>query len=388
MLNIFILLSIYEVSQYISGEHFFTSFPTLEYGFNKNADILLNISKLNSSLIFGFATKEEINHISSLPDLTYYCSNSIELSEHCLKIDFDQIFYFEISKKNILTPYIYSCSNVNQFNLTLEITNGKNNLDYRCQNAMIYSLVFSILYFIIGISFFIYCLILRRTEWFKFIFIIFIIIFFGLEEILFYAYFIRNKDKEYFDVSNSQFYLNTAFIFFKFASILVLSLYNSSLYDSFMKSTKIRTYSLIYWAISSAFLIIVLVFVIININNNESRLISFFVPSVFYLLFVVSQSILLNPFSIYKIANLFFTFGNYFTFSMNSFYTQEMKEQINPYLMILGLNIASIIIQVITLFLLLFGFIYDGFKSSNKNDDDLSGKAELSDQSFSSDISK
>lgn len=391
MINIFLFLSYYTINEHVSSESYFTVFSNLGYGFKKESFITLVINNSINEMIFGLATKDEIKYIESLGNDNYYCTGYDSLAEinYIFLSSVTGFVSLTIPTKRVLYPFSYECSGANDFTLSIHIENGKNSLDYRCQTAMIYSLVFSILYFVIGVSFLIYWIIYRKSEIFKFILIFSIIIFFGLEEILFYAYFVKNDKHEYFDTSNSRFYLRTAFIIFKFASLLLLSLYNSSLYNPFRSLLKIRKPFLIYWAISSIFLIIVIIFVIIN---EKSRLTKFFIPSIFYFLFIISQAILPNPISFTKIANIFYTLGNYFTFSMSSCYIQEMKAEKNAYLLIIDLNLASIIIQIITVALLLIGFIYNN-NAANKvhedeNDHDLANKSDLSDQSFSSDTQK
>ena len=352
MFQIFIFLSYYEATEYIKGDSDLTFLSKLEYGFKKNAFITFDISNLKiPSITFGFATKDEIKSIKT-PDKVS-CSAS-GIAELIFYIYDGQSFNLTIPSKKTLTPFVLSCTKSYYFDFQINITNGKNQLDNRCQTAMIYSLVFGIIYLVTGVSFLVYCLISKKKQPSIYITILIFIFSISLEEIFFYVYFTENDDKEY----SEKLFFDAYYILmtvFRFISLILISIFNMLFhhYVSFLSRNQSNITNYYFIGISS-FIALIVSFISQFFKENYFNHI---VSASFYLIFAAILFLIPSRISFSRAAVILFISGSFFTFSLRTSLLIEAEKSMNVYVMFIGLNLASIIIQILSILLLIIGFI-------------------------------
>ena len=105
MLHILFVLSYYRTTCMATSADYLTFYTQMSYGFNKNAKISLNISKITTQFVFGLATKKEMENIKAMESYFQYCDGKKILSENQYLIQNDTSLNFTIQKKNILTPF-------------------------------------------------------------------------------------------------------------------------------------------------------------------------------------------------------------------------------------------------------------------------------------------
>ena len=352
MFQIFVFLSYYETIEYISTKNSLTTFPMLEYGFKKNAILSFSISDVRiPGMSFGFGTRAEIKNLTSRRSII--CDRNYSKIQYFFNLRIER--NITIPSTGVLTPFALNCIKSNHFKLYLDFKNGKTHLDYRCQNAMIYSLVFSIIYFITGLSFLICCIIFKRKQPSMYIILTIFILFSGLEEILIYPYFKKNEDKEFPEELIYDIY-HIFISIFHFISLISLSVYNVLLhfYTSFL-SRKLEVCTKHYFiGISST------IFLIISFISQffKANYFNHIVSAVFYLIFAIIEVLIPAPISISKGAIILYIFGSFFTFALRNSLLIEANKSMSTYSMLIGLNLANIILQIISIILLLLGFSY------------------------------
>ncbi len=215
MLFLFSSLSLFSVEMYYPSHLFKDYIPKLVYGYNKNANILLKIANLSSPLILCLATESEMKKLNKLSSILSYCDSKTKITDIQFEFPTNGTVNFTIPSKSILTALFLSCEPLYKFNLSMNIINGKNHLDYRLQDAMTCSLVFSIILYFTTAVIFVYFLISLLKHRIKFDrYLIFLIISLLIASTHFLiSFIICNNEKDYEFIE-----LGTAMIFLDFFS--------------------------------------------------------------------------------------------------------------------------------------------------------------------------
>ena len=161
-------------------------------------------------MVFGLATQEELDGIASKKDKIEYCEGTHQLSKIQFLVKGNTTFTNQTSKKGFLTPYSFGCNTSYDFHLYLEYKNIHINSDYRIQNAIIYTVIFTIFYLILEICFHLYC---KRMDLFFIFFEVYFV--FTFIYFLFTSIFLilMHKDEFYDEISSSS-------IFYSFSCII------------------------------------------------------------------------------------------------------------------------------------------------------------------------
>lgn len=156
MILIFVLLERLSLKINVHSRNYFYPFQGLTYGFEKNAVIYYGFFSFETQMVFGLATNKELKEIESKGDSIEYCEGKHNLSKIQFFVVNRSAFTRNITKRMILTPYVFACNTSYNFQLELEYFNGKGHSDYRSQDAIIYTLFFASLIFIFEVLFIIY----------------------------------------------------------------------------------------------------------------------------------------------------------------------------------------------------------------------------------------
>lgn len=156
MIHFLLLLAYYKLYWTDNIESYFQKFNFLEYGFKKNATYTINFLDINTTMVFGLATKKEIAEIEKIKDIPEFCTGEFPLSRIQYLISNCSNITGKIPTKGILIPYSFTCNKNYSFVSEFDYQNGKNHLDYRCQNSIIYTLTTLILFVVFTICYIIY----------------------------------------------------------------------------------------------------------------------------------------------------------------------------------------------------------------------------------------
>lgn len=367
MLTFFFILSYYQEKIDIKADSYFTNFPLLNFGFNKNAHYSINISNLDSQMVFGLATKNEIKKIKSLQNDQQNCQGSTTLSKIQYLISKDTEINGKISSKSVLTPYSFSCNKSYTFTLNIDYINSKNHLDFRCQNMMTCMLVFSILFFVVEVFFIIYCIFYEKSKNLFHIYIDLFIIIVGSINVISYLLFNFSKNYEYFIVLFSGNYYGqivtyaqkllkviTSVLFL--VSLLIVSMINFHFYrlHSFKKFNLFDILNMLLFLLVS---LVCLTFIVV-IHVMDTGFVLFIFPASFYVLYVSFQFNISSPISMTKIASFFYIFGNFFTFALRSTFINQTSDLINTNTALIIMNVVSFVVQLFAVALFLIGYVY------------------------------
>ena len=291
---VFFVLSIYKNVFYVKASEYISSFPKMTYGYKKNTEVSLNISKITTQFVFGLAKKKEMKNINQLGSFFQYCDSHEKLSQIQFLIQNDTNLNFKIQEKNILTPFLISCDQLYKFELELEIKNGKNHLDYRCQNAMlfIYIFIFTLIGFFILLL--LYFIIFRRKDFKSFATILVFILVSIIQKIPLYFEFLKSKNVEFIMVNKR--YEN---IYISISSIILiyLCLYiniNDTIYYLYHKFY-------IFWnwfVLIIINIVLIIIILIINITTLNFFCLFFFISFIYIYCSSISKR-----YFIYKIWN-------------------------------------------------------------------------------------
>ena len=152
MLQFLLCLLYYEIDVY-DHNSYFSPLTKLEYCFNENANYSVHFTNIKEKMIFGFATHDEISNIRKVENKQAYCEGQYVLSDIQFPISADQSIQGQIPYESILIPYCFVCSKSYSFTIGFDYLNGSNQLDYRCQQLLIFTFIFTIITFIYIILF-------------------------------------------------------------------------------------------------------------------------------------------------------------------------------------------------------------------------------------------
>ena len=208
MLQLLFLLSHYSFVYSKNSSSYFQKFSFLEYGFKKNAKFNIDFGDSIPDMIFGFATKKEINEINKIKDSQNYCNGSYQLSYYQFDISNTHRVQGVINSKSILTPYAFTCSKSYSIHANIEITNDRSHIDYRVQDLTIVSLIFAIIVTIVTISYFVYSILqyFSQNRYYRFLIsVFFVFVFISFQNIIAFIFFkyLKNCNCEYFNEKTS-----------------------------------------------------------------------------------------------------------------------------------------------------------------------------------------
>ena len=202
------ILSYYTFIYSKDSASYFQKFKFLEYGFKKNAQFSINFQNVFTQMVFGLATKKEINEINKLKDLREYCTGKYQLSALQYNITLSQRINGEVKTKSILTPYAFTCDKNYSIYAKFEINNGNSNSDYRCEYMLIATIIFSVLVCCVTVFSLIYFICKCRSNTTKRYTFLILFIFIGITTINFMAVkcfsAIKNSESEYLNEKTKQ----------------------------------------------------------------------------------------------------------------------------------------------------------------------------------------
>ena len=151
MLQLLFFLSYYEQQIKVASSSYLTKFSFLEFGFKKNAQYFINFSKTAPEMVFGYATKDELEEMELSENDQLLCTGEYKLANVQTHIEGGPASITgTIPSKNKLTPFIFSCDKSYVFKIGLSYQNCKKHLDYRCQDAQVYTIFFFFIFLTIG----------------------------------------------------------------------------------------------------------------------------------------------------------------------------------------------------------------------------------------------
>lgn len=338
MINLLCILTLYRST--IISLKYFEYFKSMRYGFNKNSEITIKITNLTSPILFGLSTTKELKSMNAIETLYPYCHGETKLSEIQFLIINDTLLNFRIGKKNILTPFSISCSDIYGFIIEYNVTNGKYDLDYRYQEMITIEFIFIILFIIEAI---INILVNKLSK--KFVFrcqqVAIFFVLFTIPHVIQSIFSIFSilpsnnviLEKSFFGLFDNEFNITFICNFFYF-----FLLYCSA------NSLNLELSSIIS---SGVLFILIICLIILSIIRNT--ILAYFGIMIIYLIHVGS---LLNtpfPFPFTKIAFIFYSFVNFFGQIMRFFYDQAKEVDIT------GIITKTLLVTRI------FYFLIDGF---------------------------
>lgn len=212
MLYLFSSLSLFSVAMYYPSSLFKDYIPKLTYGYNKNANVFVEITNLSSPLILCLATKSEMKKLNTLSSVLSYCDQETKITDIQFKFRTNGSVNFTIPSKSILNALFLSCEPLYKFELSMNIINGKYHLDYRLQDIMTSSLVFSIILYAATVIFFAYVLISFLTNRIKYdrylILIIISLLFASTHALIHFIIINKNKNFEFVELEHLTIYLD------------------------------------------------------------------------------------------------------------------------------------------------------------------------------------
>lgn len=351
---IFFFLSYLYVTESFYFDEKINYLDDVEYGFKKNAKVLLNITNTTTQMVFGFATKKEIKKLKSMDLDTQYCYGKEQLTNIQFLINKSiNSYYFTIPSKSVLTPYSIPCKGMYQFYLYLEIKNGSNSLDYRYQTLMIVCLVFSILFLISGLALLIY-LFLSCEKGFNFIFchimLFFFIIMTGIDSLFIYFDFNKSKNNEFIKTDKHDFI--TSSLSYLFA---ILHLFLIHFGNTYKKGQEFYFIFISIYEIACSVCIIIII--LLHYYSKNLFLLYFLIPSIYLFMTLVTLTLAFR-FSMTRVAYWIFFGSNFFYFPMREFYFSDQHIKVNICTMLLIINYLSVISNFIVITLLLVGTLY------------------------------
>ena len=357
MFQIFVFLSYYETIEYISTKNSLTTFPMLEYGFKKNAIISVNISKLSSPFLFGFATEKEIKKLKSLESGLQYCQGQTQIASYQFFIQEDSSINFLVHSKNILTPFFVLCENVVNCYTIFNFLNGNNRLDYRLQDLKTACLVFLVLYSVLSalIIIIFFLLYLRRlkikcdlTQFFFLMAQAFFLLFIPVEMYIYFQFLSQNKNNEFINANNNYFLANI----FPFIFLTAINIYFA---DGPQKLFNLKKSIFIHiiFVVSLLILIFIKFIPTINVFFTSTHILN----SILYFIFFILNSALPRNLTLTRIAFLIYLIAGYFTYGLSFFFVFEMKIFSAGYMIYITV-ITSIIIDGICYILFSLDLFY------------------------------
>lgn len=340
------------LSYTIINESFFSTKPEKflmknAYGFNQNAKVSFNISTTASLLIFGFATKKEMNSIKTF---TYNCEENVQLAEFQFLIRNQSSINFTTTSKAILTPFYISCDELYLFNIEINITNGKNHLDYRYQKLLTILNVFSIMFFVFSVIFLIIIVYLHKVHDYQYYSIILVgfILSSALQFYMTYNELNFQKNDEFADFSEKDFIL----FLVQLISFIILIIYNS------MPSQLSEKKSQIFFYINIIVISILVALVALFLDFIKDKEISFPLSIIFYTFALGLICFNQKKISISKIATILYFIVYFFVYVMDCLFFIKEYQQIHDCVMSWVKDLMMIIINIITNILLIIGYFY------------------------------
>lgn len=212
MLCLFSSLSLFSMAMYYPSRLFRDYIPKFTYGYQKNANIFVEITNLSSPLILCLATKSEMKKLNTLSSILSHCDQKTKITDIQFNFPTNGSVNFTIPSKNVLTALFLSCEPLYKFNISMNIINGKYHLDYRLQDIMTCSLVFSIILYVISAIFIVYVLISFLTNRIKYdrylIFLIISLLFASTYVLIHYIIINKDKNYEFVELENVSLYLD------------------------------------------------------------------------------------------------------------------------------------------------------------------------------------
>lgn len=351
MIHLFFSLTLYQ--SYFSTFSKCLSIWGLQYGFKKNANVFFKISNLSSNTILGLANQKEIKELISKNFYASNCNYNEKLTEIQFLFQNDTSQNFQISSKNILQLYTFSCAENYTFQLDFEILNGKNHLDYRYQDALIYTLVFTILYFIFAITFLVFAILgckkEDRIQMKISIFLTILLIIIGFQSLFSYLLISKNNNKEFFDNVRSDGFN----IGYMISSDLLITLIYIIVYYIYLLFAFVTKSYICYFIFS-----IIIFFGLFLAPVIAQNFASFFLSGIVYLIYLGVITMIPIKFSATKIAFILISLSNFFTVIMRNFYFISGTRPYDTCKMLTSLTLTNNIIQFITIILLFVDVVY------------------------------
>ncbi|KAK8845983.1 hypothetical protein M9Y10_020921 [Tritrichomonas musculus] len=371
MIFLLFFLQYYQIELRRNSPVYFQAYPFLQYGFKKNSNYFFNFSGLTTEIIFGLATKSELKNINIHKNDPKYCQNHESLSKIQFAIFNDTEIEGKTSSKSVLTPYIFCCNETSSFTLGLNFSNGKSHLDYRCSNAIIYTLFFSAIFFIIFLGFRIYFKWYNKQESI-FYYILFDLFFvFCMKNLMNSFLLIISENNEFFSqkVPFGHFpsFVLTVFELLSYilviTELLIVFLFNFAFNQK--KPTGFCSVRVFVTIQSTNFVIICW------LQHVESNWMTYFVSLALYMLLCFLLLSVPAPFSMTKIGIILDLLGNCFTFTLRNMLFTETTNIVGTQLVFVCLNLVTLFTQISSSVCFLVGFFVCKDLYVNENDDNI-----------------
>ncbi|KAK8881281.1 hypothetical protein M9Y10_004015 [Tritrichomonas musculus] len=366
MFSILFILSYYQLYYEKKSKSYFQNLPFLEYGFNDDSKFQINFTYVKSNMIFGLATKKEILEIDKYKNSQEYCYGHQRLSKIQFNITEPTTIQGAIRLKSALTPYAFTCEKSISIAVIFNYSNIKNNLDYRCQGALTYTMLFFIFLSALTLAFVVYIIycFLKKIDFIDFRFIIlhfFIFVTFLIQNVFTYQYYTQQKDKEYFNgrMSDKDWKASIIPKQFKIKNLSV-ELINSILY--FLISLSL--YILFYDNSSTKFVIIFsLVPVVILptcfvLQMFNDKIVFKILTVILYVIFGSVTFSMPPILSLTKTAILIYLFESFITCSLGGLLLVATQELIGTHCLVLILTHLGMLTQAFSIGCLLLGLVY------------------------------
>lgn len=360
-------LCLYQAKLTSGSYKYYNYWPQLIYGFKKNADLFINISQLSSkSLVFGLATKRQINNLKYLKTMPRECASNLTFSFIQAYVERDSTITFliqndttlnlQLPSKSTLMPFATTCNEFFSFNIKINIKNGSNHLDYRLQNTMICMLVFSILYFASTLFTFIFYIIYitRKQKRHILLCLILALLLISILTLIIYFGYYNNRNDEYI----SEYTFEEIFIdFFSVLILLLLYIFNS--YD-------LTRFSKAHWT-NFVIGIILLILSIVWLLTDH------FVSSSLHLVYFVLFALIPRVHVLRKISVLIYIIGCFFEFPLKSNLLKEASTLYPKGVLMMNVDIIFVVFTTVSIALLLVDTFYlkrknfNGFSLSQEN---------------------
>lgn len=363
MIHLLFFLSYYEEQIEVASLNHFTKFPYLEFGFKKNAQYFLNFSKTAPEMVFGYATKDELEEIEYYKNDQSYCKGDKELSKVQNYILGGPIsVQGTIPSKDKFTPFIFSCDKSYTFKIGLNYQNTKRHLDYRCQDAQIYTIFFFFVFLITTISVSIYFKYLKQlTPTLNLYLLLIIFIVFTIQNFASFCSLTIKNDWEYLyrDTKNSYKNEFTQSMTFVVSRSCIIVVFLDFIYINFLRCKKENEFDsyhrIICTLISSVGAIGAVVTSIFS--DKFSIVIPFFAS--FYCFFIGGFLSFQTPVTFFKIAVAAYQIVMIFEFYYITVYSCH-PNSITKHVPLFHSIVASIVAQTVFSVLLLTGVFWKG----------------------------
>lgn len=363
MIHLLFLISFYEQQIEVASLSYLTKFAFLEFGFKKNAEFFVNFSKTAPEMVFGYATKEELEEMEYLKNNQLFCKGGNTLSNVQIHINGGPTNITGIiPSKGKFTPYIFSCNKSYVFKISFNYKNCKRHLDYRCQDAQVYTLFFFFVFLITASALYYYLRYVKQlTDSLNLLLLMIVFIGFILQNLAsFFSLTVKNEweylPRDIIESFMNDFFHSMSFIFSRSTIIVIFIIFPYMSYKKCQSDNDFDSnHALVCFIIS---LLGAVGAVVTSIFADKlSIVIPFFVS--FYCIYVGGFLSFKLPVSFYKVAAACYILVLIFDFYYAFVYSNQ-PNNITKHVPLLYSIVASIVAQTVFTVVLFVGIFWKG----------------------------